>query len=101
MGPSCCGTWPARAAPAVLAVLALAIPGSADFSQYGSNVDRVLGRRAHADGDRRGRGNPLGRGHPHAVTRVFTATSDSIGSGAVAFGPGGRGIQARPRRATP
>jgi hypothetical protein len=35
--------------------------------------------------------------NPHAVTRVFTVTSDdAIGSGAVAFGPGGREIAGPP-----
>jgi WD40 repeat protein len=85
------------AAPAVLAVLRLAIPASADFSQAGSNIEIAFsadGRTLTAiAGDAATRWDVA---DPHAVTRVFTVTSDSIGSGAVAFASGGREIAGPP-----
>jgi len=33
---------------------------------------------------------------PSAVTRITTITSDSLGAGAVAFGPGGRIVAGAP-----
>jgi len=88
------------AAPAVLAVLHLAVPGMrADLSQLDSNIEIAFsadGRSLTAIA-----GNTAVTrwkvANSHAVTRVFTVTSDdAIGSGAVAFGPGGREIAGPP-----
>jgi WD40 repeat protein len=88
------------AAPTVLAVIHLAVPGTrADLSQLDSNVEIAFsadGRSLTAIA-----GNTAVTrwdvANPHAVTRAFTITSgDTIGSGAVAFGPGGGEIAGPP-----
>jgi WD40 repeat protein len=88
------------AAPAVLAVLHVTIPGiRGDLSQLDSNVEIAFsadGRflTAIAGNTAVTRWNVT---DPHAVTRVFTLTSAGIiGSGAVAFGPGGSEIAGPP-----
>jgi WD40 repeat protein len=87
------------AAPAVLAVLHLAVPGvRADFSQLDSNVEIAFsadGRTLTAVA-----GNTAVTrwdvASPRAVTRLFTVTGNSLGSGAVAFAPGGMEIAGPP-----
>lgn len=88
------------AAPSVLAVLHLPIPGiRADLSQLDSNIEIAFsadGRSLTAIA-----GNTSVTrwdvANPQSVTRVFTVTSDSaIGSGAVAFSPGGGEIVGPP-----
>jgi WD40 repeat protein len=88
------------AAPAVLAVLHLAVPATrADLSQLDSNIEIAFS----ADG--RSLTSITGNtsvtrwdlANPHAVTHVFAiASDDTIGSGAVAFSPGGREIAGPP-----
>ena len=87
------------AAPAVLAVLHLAVPGvRPDLSQLDSNIEMAFsadGRTLTAVA-----GNTAVTrwdvASPRAVTRLFTVTSDRLGSGAVAFALGGMEIVGPP-----
>jgi len=86
------------AAPAMLAVLHLTAQGRADFNWLGSNIEIAFsadGRTLTAVA-----GNTAVTrwdvASPRAATRLFTVTGDSLGSGAVAFAPGGTEIAGPP-----
>ena len=86
------------AAPAVLAVLHLAAPARADFNWYDANIEIAFsadGRTltAVAGNTEVTRWDVTS---PRAATALFTATSNSLGSGAVAFAPGGSEIAGPP-----
>ena len=86
------------AAPAVLAVLHLATPARADFNWYDANIEIAFsadGRTltAIAGNTEVTRWDVTS---PRAATPLFTATSNSLGSGAVAFAPGGSEIAGPP-----
>lgn len=86
------------AAPAVLAVLHPAAPPRSDFNWLGANVEIAFsadGRTltAIAGNTEVTRWDVTS---PRGVTRLFTVTGDRLGSGAVAFAPGGAEIAGPP-----
>lgn len=86
------------AAPAVLAMLHLAAPPQSGFNWLDANVEIAFsadGRTltAVAGNTEVTRWDVTS---PRAVTRLFTVTGNSLGSGAVAFAPGGAEIAGPP-----